>query len=183
MPDRCGGSNNKVNPKQNKYLQPTGSPVDSSTPQTAYVPWEFGVQQGIQSKTIRLSKLDIKNIIQLSDNAIGTGSFANGGNLFLSTTLSPNIPHITDINFAVPFVAIYQGTYASTYDPNFQIYPTAGGSITPFSYNVQFFTDWHLYDGINSAAGGVIQNNTGGAQVISFITQWKYLFYSQGTAS
>jgi hypothetical protein len=39
----------------NKYMQPLGSPVDNSNTQTKYVPWQWGIQQGLQVKKIRSS--------------------------------------------------------------------------------------------------------------------------------
>jgi hypothetical protein len=39
----------------NKYMQPLGSPIDNSNTQTKYVPWQWGIQQGLQVKKIRSS--------------------------------------------------------------------------------------------------------------------------------
>jgi hypothetical protein len=39
----------------NKYMQPLGSPVDNTNTQTKYVPWQWGVQQGISTRKVRSS--------------------------------------------------------------------------------------------------------------------------------
>lgn len=149
------------------------------------IPYVFGIQQGIESKYQKSSRLSIKTPGTLSNNAAGFGTFGNGGSLFLSTTLTPQTPHGSEMNFAIPYVAIYQGSYplSGTVDAHFQIYPTIGGSVTPFSYVVQGFFDWHLTDGTISAWGGAIQNNTGSTGTITFITQWRYLSFNSGTVA
>lgn len=46
----------------NKYLQPVGSPADRiSDAQTQYVPWQWGMQQGVQLRKVRSSTAYFKN--------------------------------------------------------------------------------------------------------------------------
>lgn len=67
-------------PIQNKYLQPLNSPVDKTTnPQQKRVPWEWGVQQGVQLKKIRSSTAFFKKFTP--GTLIGTMS---GGTLVSS---------------------------------------------------------------------------------------------------
>lgn len=172
-----------IKPQYNKYLQPLNSPIQTLTDvKIGGIPaWQFGVKQRIQTRRVKASALSLSNIASLSTNGVGRGGFTNGATLFLSSTLTPLAPIAQFLNFAVPFVAIYQGTNLVSPDPNFQIYPTIGGSITPFSYTVQGMLDWHLYNGTTSAWGGAIQNNTGGSQQITFIVQWKLFNVNSGT--
>lgn len=167
-------------PNLDKYGFPAGSPISRDPSQ---IPWEFGVNQGIQAKRIRTSIIQIKSFTMLSGNAVGTGGIGNGSVSYLITTLTPNVPHQNDINFAIPYIALYQGTYPGNPNANYQIYPFTGGSITPFSYSVQGHTDWESYDGINSSWRGVVKNNTGGSQDITLVTQWKYIDFNSGTVS
>lgn len=149
------------------------SPVTSPHRQSGF---QFDMQSEVQGRFARLSSINIKNFILLSDNATGAGTLSNGQTAGLSSELTPAPPHQFDINFAVPYVAIYQGT---TNDANFQIYPTIGGSITPGQWTVQGALDWHLYDGIKSSWGGAITNVSAGAsKAILFITQWKWIIYN-----
>lgn len=167
-------------PFYQKNFQLPATPGGTIQP-TKQAPWIFGFNQKIQTNRGKFSVINIQNAAMLSNNAVNYGTFANGSVLFLSTTLTPQSPHGTEINLAVPYVAIYQGSFVNSFDPNFQIFPTIGGSVTPFSYSVQGNTDWHLYNGTTSAWGGAILNNTGATGTISFVTQWKYLNINSGT--
>lgn len=173
-------------PVLNSNLQPVNSPIDLAKKKIeGKVPWQFGIKQGIQAKHIRLSKLQIKNIVQLSNQSSASGTFGNGSVLFLTTALTPQAPQANEPNFAVPYIAIFQGTYASTPDNNYQIYPNIGGSITPFSYSVQGGLDLaaNSYNGTNSLWSGVIKNSTGTTQSITFVTEWKVLYYNNVESS
>jgi hypothetical protein len=78
----------KQQPLQNKYLQPIDSPIDNSNTQKKYVPWEFGVIQGMQLKKIRSSTGYFK---KLSAGTQGTTSITNGtitSSLFNSGTIT-----------------------------------------------------------------------------------------------
>ena len=58
----------------NKYLQPLGSPVDNSNSQVKYVPWQFGVQQGIATRKIKSSVAQFK---KFSPGTITGGTLVN----------------------------------------------------------------------------------------------------------
>lgn len=86
-------------PLYNKYHQPIGSPADKVTnPLQTKVPWQWGVEQHIQSKKIITSKLQTKtfNFGTLSGTTIITsGSIQSSGSFVASgvlgtMTLSPN---------------------------------------------------------------------------------------------
>lgn len=70
----------------NKYLQPLGSPVDNVTgEQEKYVPWQWGVIQGVQVKKIRSSSGYFKKITggtiagaTVNSGTIGTTTFSSG---------------------------------------------------------------------------------------------------------
>ena len=80
-------------PTHNKYLQPLESPVDTSTPQAKYVPWEWGVRQGVQTKKIRSSTGYFK---KLSAGQIGSVTSITGGTI---TSSSFNQGTITNSSF------------------------------------------------------------------------------------
>lgn len=170
----------------NQHNQPINAPIGQPTsPQQKYAPWQFGRTQKIAAKQIRLSKVNVKNSIQLSAQATAQGTFGNGQTLFLSTTLTPNPPHIYDINFAIPYIGIYQGTSANG---AFQIYPALGGSITPGAYTPIGNMDFQAFaqatpGSVESAWSGYIINNSAGNQTILFVTEWKYINFNSGTVS
>src|ERR1035437_168297 len=58
----------------NKYLQPLGSPVDNSNSQIKYVPWQWGIQQGISTRKIRSSSAQFK---KFSPGTITGGTLVN----------------------------------------------------------------------------------------------------------
>src|ERR1035437_2577861 len=83
----------------NKYLQPVGSHVDNVTnPQVKRVPWEWGVQQGVQLKKIRsstgyfnrLSADILGSVTNITGGTINTSQFNNGSivNSIFSGTIS-----------------------------------------------------------------------------------------------
>src|ERR1035437_6925979 len=83
--NRCRNSThkmiNKNQPLQNKYLQPLNSPVDDANPQQKFVPWEWGVQQGVQLKKIRSSTAFFN---KLSANILGSVTNITGGTITTS---------------------------------------------------------------------------------------------------
>lgn len=169
----------------NSHNQPLNAPV--STPQipTKYTPFNFGRSQKIQAKQIKLSKMNVKSFVQLSTLASAQGTFGNGQTLFLSTTLTPNPPHIYDINYAIPYIGIYQGTAAITAN---QIYPALGGSITPGAYTPVGDMDFQAFatatpGSVESAWSGYVINNSAGNQTLLFVTQWKFINFNSGTVS
>ena len=165
----------------NSFLQPDSSPANDGNKN---VPWKQGVVQNIQQNRIRMSQANIKNFVMTSNTSSASGGISNGVTLFLDTTLTPLAPHQNDVNFAQLYVGVYQGTAAV---PAFQIYPQAGGSITPGAYTVGGDYNYTTFATATpqalSAWSGMITNNSAGAQTIYFITQWKYLQYNNGTVT
>ena len=93
--------------------------------------------------------------------------------------MTPDPPHQFDVNFADPYIAIYQGTAALGGN---QIYPTTGGSITPGAYTVQGGLDFHGFGTADpqtlSIWKGTITDNSAGNQTILFATVWKWCLYN-----
>jgi hypothetical protein len=141
---------------------------------------QFESQYEVQTRRVQASQIYIRNFVQLSSSASATGTIGNGTTLTLTSTLSPQTPHQFDPNFAVPFVALYQGTVAIG---SAQLYPKIGSGITPGAYTIQGGLDYHTYDGTNSVWGGAITDNSAGNQTILFVTQWKWIWYNNGTVT
>ena len=170
----------------NKYNQPIDSPIARpGVPQEKYVPWQFGRSQRIQGRQIKVSKLNAKNVLQVSQQATAQGTFGNGATLNISTTLTPNAPHANELNFATPYIALYQGTAAI---PNNQIYPAIGGSITPGQYLVYGDFDFNSFGtsqpgSIISTWSGYITNVSAGNQSLLLVTQWKFVNMNSGSVT
>ena len=160
-------------------LMPIGSPI---TEKKGVAPWKMGVDQRLQQNRIITSQVNIKDFIQVSGTASATGAIGNGTTLFLQTALTPEPPHQTDVNFADPYIALYQGTAAVG---SLQIYPTLGAGITPGDYTVQGGLDYHGFGtAIPQALSiwkGVITDNSAGNQTILFASVWKWSLYNSGT--
>jgi hypothetical protein len=160
----------------NKYLQAINGYVSTRPKKITGV--EFESQFDVQLKKIRTSRVDIKDFVHNSNRATATGSFNTGEVLYLTTTLSPKNEFKNDPNFAVPFLAVYQGSPSGTS----QIFPGQSSSIGTGTYRVSGELDLS-YDGTNTVWKGTVENVSAGAVSITLITQWKYLFYNAGTSA
>ena len=162
-------------------LMPLNSPIAE---RKGVPPWKLGADQRLQQNRIITSQINIKDFIQISGTASATGTIENGTTLFLNTSLIPQPPHQTDVNFADAYIAIYQGTASIG---SLQIYPTTGAGITPGAYTVQGGLDYH---GLATASPqalsiwkGIITDNSAGNQTILFATVWKWALYNSGTVT
>lgn len=161
----------------NKYLLAEKGYVSTRPSKMSGV--EFDAQFDVQLKKIRTSRVDIKDFVHNSNRATATGSFNTGDVLYLSTILTPKNEFKRDPNFAIPFLAIYQGTPSGTS----QIYPGQSPEVGTGNYAVAGDLDAGAdFDGTNSVWKASIENIAAGAVSITFITQWKYLFYNAGTS-
>lgn len=163
-----------------KFLRPVNSPI--ARKRGAVPSIDFSSKYQIQSRFALLSNINIKNFVQVSGTASATAATGNGTTSFLSSALTPDPPHQNDVNFAVPYVAIYQGTAATGAN---QIYPTTGASITPGAYTVQGGLDFHGFGTSDlqtlSIWKGTITDNSAGNQTFLFATFWKWLIYNSST--
>lgn len=170
----------------NIYLQPVGSPVDNVTDaQLKHVPWEWGINQKIQGKQIKMSKVNIKKPFFLSAQATGSGVTGNGTTLNFNTTLTPNAPHVNEMNFAIPYVAIYWNTAGIG---TAQIWPKLGSGISGTAFTVTAGFDWHLFSAgipgsVIASFSGNILNNSMGNGTIQLVTQWQFINFNSGSMS
>lgn len=171
-------------PPMDKYKNPIGAPISrEKTPPTKYNPWEFGRNQKIAGKQIRISKLIVKSGFGLSLLGSAIGTITNGGTKRLQSILYPLAPHANELTFGMPYVALYQGTRALSGN---QIYPALGGSIGGTAYNVVGGMDYNNFGtfipgSINSVWSGYIINNSGATGTILFVTQWKHINFNSGS--
>lgn len=159
----------------NPYMMPLNAPITRPSPVAGY---NFDMQNEVQGRFIRASLVNIKRFIDLTGTSSAVGTFGSGASLFLSTTLSPDPPHQFDLNFGVPYIAVYQGTAAVG---SLQIYPTLGNGIPSGRYHAYGDFDWNNWQQFNSVWSGVLENVTGGDQSILFVTQWKFITYNNTT--
>lgn len=149
------------------------------------VPWQWGQHQSIKAKQIKLSKVNIKNPGTLSNIATATGTIGAGSTLFVTDTLTPQAPHGTEMNFAIPYVAVYEGTAAT---PARQIFPVLGGSQSWGSYSFMADYDWNIFSttvpgSVISDINLTIHNNMGAAGTFFYVSQYKYLNFNSGTVT
>ncbi len=168
----------------NDYGQPLDSPINQqgSLP-TPVVPWKYGINQKLQYKQGKFSRLNIKNPGTNSNQASLTSTIGAGSTQFITDTLIPQPPHGTEMNFAIPYVAVYEGTAAT---PNRQIYPILGGAQNYGSYAFQCDNDFNTFSTI--LPGSVISvftmqihNNMASPGTFFFVSQFKYLNFNTGT--
>lgn len=163
----------------NQYGLDNGSPISRAQDTLAM---DFETNYDVQLRQMRLSQSHNVNFINLSTPATATGSFTTGQKLFVTTSLTPNVPHQNYPNFALPYIAIYQGTINSA---AFQIYPVNGASVTFDNYKVIGDFDYQGLLGTSNASfwSGEIENVAAGAVSVYFITQWKIINYNQAVQS
>ncbi len=158
-------------------------PIRQNDSVTPVVPWKYGVQQKIQAKRAKFSQINVKNPGTVSNIASATGTIGAGSTLFVIDTLTPQTPHGTEMNFAIPYLAVYEGTSAI---PNKQIYPILGGSQSWGSYSFQNDLDWNTFataspGSVISVNNLTIHNNMGAAGTFFYVSQYKYLNFNSGT--
>lgn len=165
---------------------PMNSPISPGTLPLKQTAWEFGNYQKIQAKQVKASRMNIRSPFQLSAQATGSGIIGNGTTLLFKTTLTPNAPHANEMNFAIPYVAIYWNTAGVG---SLQIFPTVGAGITSgTAFSVEAGYDWHLFSSqtpgsIIASFAGKITDNSMGNGTIQLVTQWQFANFNTGSAS
>lgn len=158
-------------------------PIRKDQPVIPVVPWKYGIKQKIQVKQGKFSRINVKNPGTVSNAATAIGTIQAGSTLFVIDTLTPQSPHGTEMNFAIPYIAVYEGTAAI---PNRQIYPVLGGSQSWGSYSFMADNDWNTFGttipgSVISTINLTIHNNMGGAGTFFYVSAWKYLNFNSGT--
>lgn len=180
-----GNNGNNGGTILDKFYMPQNAPISAGSIQPKQVPWEFGINQKIQSKFLRTSAINIKHFVTTSNSASSTlSNFLPGNTASFFTKLTANIPHQTDLNFAMPFTMIFQGLNGSALVDH-QIYPSLGNAISGTAYQTQSGLDY-LNSGVDtnpinpdfSFYNINVYNNTGGTQTLYFFSIWKYLIYN-----
>jgi len=138
----------------------------------------FNMAYQVQSDRVNTSKINVESFIVKSEYGSATGSFAAGSVLPFSTTLSYVTPNVKYKMFAIPYIAIYEGT--GTIAAN-QIYPVTGGSVTYGRYRVQCDFDLATWDEVKSNfRGNIIDTNGTSTQTVTLLTKWWHPDYRTG---
>ncbi|MHB9161545.1 MAG: hypothetical protein ACYC6W_11785 [Nitrosotalea sp.] len=85
-------------PLQNKYLQPIGALIDRTNQQMTVIPWQFGINQGIQTKRIRSSYVYFKKMASLGSSGTLLGTMQAGTTSSAGFTLVDNSNNRVAIN-------------------------------------------------------------------------------------
>lgn len=170
-------------PSLDKYMFPMDAPASAGTLPPPQTPWQWGMYQKVQTRQVKVSKINVRNPGTISNLATTVGTAGAGSTLFVIDTLTPQPPHGTEMNFAVPYVAVYQGTSAVIAN---QIYPILGSNISYGSWTISSDFDWGTFS--TSIPGSVISvytttihNNMGASGTFFYANQWKYLNFNSGT--
>lgn len=151
--------------KQNKFLQPQNAPSDSSTLQTKYVPWEWGIRQGVQLKKIRsstayfkkLSAGAIGSVTSISGGSIDTSAFTRGtitNSTFQGTISQPIESGGTFTNPTINTATINTSLFGGTFNNGVLGSPTiTGGTINSGTYQI---------GGTGGATGSIVYMKTAG---------------------
>ncbi len=167
---------------QKNFQQP--AVAGGTTQPTKVPPWVAGFNQRINTSRMKFSQVNIQNPGTLSSIATALATIGAGSTSFVTDTLTPQTPHGTEMNFAIPYIAVYEGTAAT---PANQIYPTIGASKNYGSYTIYSDYDWNTFS-TNTTPGSItsvyvttIHNNMGASGTIFYVNQWKYLNLTSGT--
>jgi hypothetical protein len=161
-----------------KYLQPQGAPI-SEPRQT--IGFEFETENEMQGKVIKVTNLNVSNLVVNSVVAAGTvygsaGTIATGSTntLNITVTLTPKPPHQDVPNFGILYGAVYQGTVIT--DGDYQIWPGQGTAIGFNDYHVKSGYNYGNWNGVNSQYTIAVTNvGVAGSPNFAFIFKWKYL--------
>jgi hypothetical protein len=167
----------------NKYGQPLDAPIAQGQVVPAIPPWQEGVGQKIQAKQVKLSRANLLNPGTLSALKTVTGTISSGSTQQITHTLVFQSPHGTELNFAIPYISVYEGTAAIA---NRQVYPILGTSQTYGSYSISGGFDYHAFatttpGSVISAYSLLIHNNMNSSGTYYYISQYKYLNFNSGT--
>lgn len=162
-----------------KYGFPVDSPVTNPPIPQGVVPWKQGVEQSIQTRKVKSSFGDIKTIQKQLTGSYASGTFADGGTLFLTSTLTPNPPHALEPMFAIPYPAIYLGTAASGSGQLYPVLGTANGTMFPINASL----DFQSFNGTAPKWRATIINHSGAGATVGFNITWQYLWFNQGTVA
>lgn len=162
----------------NRYGIPVHSNLASGTTYDPAV--YFDQTTEIQQRFVRTSNVNIKNFVQHSNIAVASFSLGSGQQYEFSTTLTPEIPHTAEPNFAIGYISLYQQTGTVTFLGTAQIFPRVGNGVAIGAYTCQAFSDFHRYDGTQSVISGAITNN-GGSQSLIFVSYWTWIQYNSGS--
>lgn len=166
-------------PTLDKYGFPVGSPISPGTLPPVQTPWQWGMNQKIQTRAIKVSRSNIKSFQQQKTGTFASGTFADGGTLFLSSVLTPNPPHANEPMMGIAYAGVFLGTQATN---NGQLYPvmgTANGTMFP----MQGGLDFQRFDGTQPNWRGYVINHSGAAATIGLNVTWQYLWFNSGTVS
>lgn len=150
----------KIGSPAARPLRPTGLQFDYQNPQ-------------IQASRMSMSKLNVTNLVQLSEVGTAVGAFSSSQSLSVTTVLSYISPHANDRIFGQLYMAFYQGAGTASAD---QIYPIKGANVTAGRYDVQGMYDIVGWNGTQSRWRGLITDTNGtSSQQITFQTQWWHI--------
>ena len=167
----------------NQYGQPIDAPIAQGTIAPPLPPWQDGVKQKIQAKQAKFSRINLTNPGTLSVAKTVTGTIGAGSTQQITHSLTFQSPHGTDLNFAIPYIAVYEGTAPIT---NRQIYPLLGTLQSYGTYSFQGGFDYEVFKStipgsVVSAYSLQIHNYATIAGTYYYISQYKYLNFNSGT--
>lgn len=142
--------------------------------------FDFSNRFEVQSGAVKGSRLQIKDLVKLSNSGSATvSSLASGSSILININLSPTTTYTNSRAMGMVNLSIYQGTTA---DSAFQIYPKQGGSINYDDYRFVVGNDWSSSDNNDLRHMVVVANESGTAYPITLFTNVRYVQNNDGVS-
>lgn len=107
----------------NNQMQSVSSPLLRQRKVPGY---EFGAKYEVYTDKVHTSKLVVEQLIKRTGVTYGTGNFASGTSVNITTTTHFDPPNKFKPFFGIPYISIFEGTPKTT---AYEIYPIRGTSV------------------------------------------------------
>lgn len=162
----------------NEYYQTLDSPAVTRTRRVPGI--EFDSQYEVQTKNVIGSRLQVKNMIKISNAGTAIGTISNGNDVLITSTLNPTAQNYINKNIGIPEISIYGTTSAVG---SMQIWPRAGNGISFGDFSFYSGFDYASADDKNSVFMVVVENNSGADSPVYIEGRFKYIMEDDGQST
>lgn len=162
----------------NKYMQDLNSPAANRTRRLSGA--SFDAQYEVQTRNLIASRLQIKDMIKISNVGTAIGTITNGDDVLISAQLIPDNQSHNNKNLGVPEISVYGTTSAVG---SMQIFPRAGAGISFGAFSFYSGFDYTSATDENSVFMLVIENNSGANKPVYIEGRFKYIMEDDGEST
>jgi hypothetical protein len=135
----------------------------------------------VQNQRLNASKINLDEFAKSAAVSETLGTFTSAASFDITTEISYDTPNVNFNTFALPHVAIYEGSGSASAD---QIFPTLGANVTIGRYDIQSAFNLDSWDGTVTRWSCILTDTNGTSTgVFNFQVQWVYADYRTGVNS